>query len=67
MARAILAQGVYVKSTYSDDAGCVAVRLSIDGTVQVGDTKDLTRDPLTFSRKEWSAFVAGVKAGEFDI
>lgn len=44
---------------------CVAVR--IGGTVDIRDTKDASSPTLSFTRAEWSAFVQGVKKGEFDI
>jgi hypothetical protein len=47
--------------------GCVEVGRTPEGAVLVRDTKDRTREPLTFTDEEWTAFVAGVKAGEFDF
>ena len=38
-----------------------------DGGAVVRDSKDWTRDPLTFNRIEWADFVSGVKNGEFDF
>lgn len=32
----------------------------------IRDSKDLAVPALTFTRDEWSAFVRGVKANEFD-
>ena len=46
---------------------CVQVGMSVDGLVHVADTKDGAAAPLAFSADEWTAFVAGVKAGEFDV
>ena len=37
-----------------------------DGIIAVGDTKDLSLQPLYFDEAEWKAFVTGVKNGEFD-
>ena len=45
---------------------CVAVRRN-DGVVDVRDTKNPNSPTLTFNREEWEVFVAGVKAGEFDV
>jgi hypothetical protein len=54
------------KSSFSGDAGCVEVAESAK-QVWVRDTKDAGLGPvLIFTRDEWSAFVAGVRAGEFD-
>ncbi len=38
-----------------------------DGAVLVRDTKDRAQQALAFTDEEWVAFVAGVKAGEFDF
>jgi Domain of unknown function (DUF397) len=55
------------KSTYSNgQASCVEVRASADG-VDVRDTKDRQGPTLGFTPDEWSAFVRGVKRGEFDL
>ena len=60
--------GTWRKSTASNnDGACVEVRLA-GGQVQVRDTKALGRGPiLGFDPVEWSAFVAGVRDGEFDL
>jgi hypothetical protein len=44
---------------------CVEVADAED-RVLVRDSKDPAAAPLTFTREEWAAFVAGVKRGEFD-
>ena len=55
------------KSAYSNGQGsCVEVRASVDG-VDVRDTKDRSGPALGFTADEWSAFVSGVKHGEFDL
>jgi hypothetical protein len=38
----------------------------IDGTIAIRDSKDSTGAVLIFSLEEWTAFVAGVRNGEFD-
>lgn len=55
-------------SSYSGANGdCVEVADLPDGRRAVRDSKDCGRGPtLLFTSSEWSAFVAGVKAGEFD-
>lgn len=45
---------------------CVAVAIKPEG-VAVRDTKDPTKTTLVFNREEWSAFLAGVQAGEFNL
>lgn len=53
------------KSSFSGNAGCVEVSLRSDG-VYVRDSKESQGAILTFTHHEWSAFVLGVRAGEFD-
>lgn len=54
------------RSSFCTDAhGCVEVGVSGD-VVRVRDAKEPGGPQLSFDRDEWSAFVAGVKAGEFD-
>ena len=56
--------GYYV-SSYSGTGNCVAVRRLASGSVVVKHSQ--TAGPrLRFTQAEWSAFLAGVKAGEFD-
>jgi hypothetical protein len=56
----------YRISSYCSMGNCVEVGRSADGGVVVRDTKDRALQ-LAFSDDEWAAFVAGVKAGEFDF
>lgn len=46
---------------------CVEVDTDTPGTVQVRDSKNLIQKPLTFDATEWRAFIASVKAGQYDI
>jgi len=57
----------YRKSTFSGGNGCVEVRRLPDGRVALRDSKDVTLDPHHFTPYEWTAFLAGVRAGEFDL
>lgn len=57
----------FLISSFCSYGGCVEVGRSDDGTVLVRDTKDRTQSALKFTDEEWIAFVAGVKAGEFDF
>ena len=50
-------------SSFCSGGNCVGVAIA-DGEVRVVDTK--SSETLRFSSAEWAAFVAGVKAGEFD-
>jgi hypothetical protein len=45
---------------------CVEVAALTGGRVAVRDSKDRSKPPHVFTQDEWDAFVAGVKAGEFD-
>ncbi len=56
------------KSTRSGTQGaCVEVRL-VGNQIEVRDTKAAGSGPvLGFTAQEWSAFVEGAKAGEFEI
>ncbi len=63
------------KSSFSDGAGyCVEVGMSSEG-ISLRDSKyqqNPANNPaiepiLSFTSSEWLAFVAGVKAGEFDM
>ncbi len=45
---------------------CVEVAFLPDGGVAVRDTKDRSLAPHVYTATEWHAFLAGVRAGEFD-
>jgi hypothetical protein len=53
-------------SSFCSDGTCVGVAIEHD-EVAVVDTKAGDAPPLRFTPAEWAAFVAGVKAGEFDL
>lgn len=56
---------VYRKSSASADTGnCVEVAKGTE--ILVRDSKDKAGPVLHFTTAEWAAFLAGVKAGEFD-
>jgi hypothetical protein len=61
-------EGLAMKSSFSNSTGnCVDVTKRRDGTVVVIDTKNKTGDvELLFTPEEWTAFVLGVKTGQFD-
>lgn len=58
---------IWRKSSYSSAEGqnCVEVAVLPLGNYAVRDSKDPDGPTLTF-KAEWSAFIAGVKAGELD-
>jgi len=54
------------KSSRSGAAGhCVEVA-NVPAAVLVRDSKDVTGPVLSFDAPDWSGFIAGVRAGEFD-
>lgn len=54
-------------STFSGpDSNCVQGRY-VDGHVEVRDSKDPDGPMLRFTRPEWSAFLRGSEAGEFNL
>jgi predicted secreted Zn-dependent protease len=57
---------VWRKSTTSMSGDCVEVARDGDMTL-VRDSKDPRGPVLAFTAAEWAAFLAGVKAGEFDL
>ncbi|MER0242172.1 DUF397 domain-containing protein [Streptomyces sp. HSW2009] len=61
----------WLKSSYSAGEGqCIEwapAHATTTGTVPVRDSKDPHGPALTFDTAAWSAFVAGVKTGEFPV
>lgn len=53
------------KSSYCGSSACVEVALTPQA-VFVRDSKNPQVEPLSFTMDEWSAFVQGVRAGEFN-
>jgi Domain of unknown function (DUF397) len=64
-----VSQASWRKSSYSNlNGNCVEVGELRSGRIGVRDTKDNGAGPvLVFSGTEWAAFLAGAKAGKFDI
>jgi Domain of unknown function (DUF397) len=58
----------FIKSSLSSAANnnCVEVSVGV-GEVRVRDSKNPAAGTLEFTLAEWDAFLAGVKAGEFDL
>lgn len=55
------------KSINSDSGGCVEVA-RVGDVIGVRDTKGAGRGPvLEFNLREWTAFLSGVRQGEFDL
>lgn len=59
--------GFHKSSHSSADACCVEVGTCTCDGVHVRDSKDPGGPVLSFNRDGWSAFLAGAKAGEFDL
>ncbi|MET8985891.1 DUF397 domain-containing protein [Nonomuraea wenchangensis] len=55
------------KASACNAGSCVEVAPVADGGVLVRDGKDPDGPSLRFDGDEWAAFVAGVRAGEFDL
>ena len=53
------------RSTRCGESGCVEVAF-VEGGSLVRDSKLNDSPVLTFGHESWSAFLAGVRAGEFD-
>ena len=57
----------WIKSSASQGNGaCVETRSVKEGEILVRNSRDPEGPILSFTKAEWVAFVAGVKAGEFD-
>ncbi|WP_308819504.1 DUF397 domain-containing protein [Pseudonocardia alni] len=57
----------YRKSSYSGTDNCVEVSLARVDDIRVRNSREDSQWVLKFTRDEWTAFIAGVKAGEFDL
>jgi hypothetical protein len=60
-----LAGAAWRKSSRSESNGCLEVAF-LDGQIAVRDSKDRSGPVLQFTDREWEAFLAGVRQGEFD-
>jgi len=57
----------WFKSSASASGACVEVAHLPGGGVAVRDSKDRTKAPHVYTRREWEAFLTGAKNGEFDL
>jgi hypothetical protein len=59
---------VWIKSSLSfANSNCVEAARLTDGQIGVRDSKDPHGGILRFTPAEWSAFLGGVRNGEFDV
>jgi hypothetical protein len=56
----------WIRSRACSTDGCVEVAHLADGSVAIRDSKDVRKAAHVFGREEWSAFVTGIKNGDFD-
>lgn len=61
-----MTEAVWRRSSRCEGGACVEVAFT-DAGVLVRDGKDPDGPVLRFTREEFAAFVAGCKAGEFDL
>lgn len=62
-----LAGAAWRKSSHSNGAAnCVEVAMLTDGSVGLRHSRRPDAEVIVYSRTEWAAFVAGVKAEEFE-
>jgi len=58
----------YIKSSYCGTNACVeAARWNENPSLIVVRNSVAPKQKVFFTEDEWTAFIAGVKAGEFDI
>jgi hypothetical protein len=57
----------WITSRACNNSACVQVAHLSGGLVALRDSKDTTRPAHVFNVDEWSAFLTGVKNGEFDV
>jgi hypothetical protein len=56
----------FIKSSTCSCGECIEVAWLAGDKVAVRDSKNAAKDPMIFTRAEWTAFIQGVRAGEFD-
>ena len=57
----------WYKSSSSAAGNCVEIAHLPQGGVALRDSKNPARQPHTYTRTEWDAFLTGAKNGEFNI
>jgi hypothetical protein len=62
-----VANATWITSRACNNSACVQVAHLPGGSVAVRDSKDTAKPAHIFDGAEWAAFIAGVKAGDFDL
>jgi hypothetical protein len=62
-----LSEARWARSRACSSDGCVEVAHLPGGSVALRDSKDKRKPAHVFGPEEWSAFITGVKSGEFDL
>lgn len=64
-----LSRAVWHKSTFSNGSGgdCVEVATNLPDIVAVRDSKNRSGPELVVTPDTWTAFVQGIKRGEFNL
>ena len=57
----------WITSRACNNSACVQVAHLPGGMVALRDSKDIAKPAHIFDGEEWSAFVTGIKAGDFDL
>jgi uncharacterized protein DUF397 len=57
----------FTSSFSGGNANCVEVAVLPDGDMAVRDTKDRSLAPHRYPAAGWTALLAGIRAGEFDL
>jgi hypothetical protein len=63
----VISHDHFRKSSFSGGANCVEARLLPDGRVAVRDSKQPDLPASSHTPTAWEAFLAGIRAGEFDL
>jgi uncharacterized protein DUF397 len=62
-----LSDATWITARACNNSACVQIAHLPGGMVALRDSKDISKAPHLFDTEEWAAFVAGVKAGDFDV
>ena len=57
----------WITSRACNNSACVQVAHLPGGMVAIRDAKDTSKPAHVFDSEEWSAFITGIKSGDFDL